>query len=264
MKLAFIGCGNMALAMMGGALRGGFCGADGIVASGPREPALSRARQAFGIRTTRDNAEAAGEAETVVLSVKPQVCETVVRGIAGAVGERALVVSIAAGKTLEWLQKRFGRPVHLVRAMPNTPAAVGAGMTAVCPNSAVTPEETERALRLFRSFGRAEVLPERLMDAAGSVGGSSPAMVFILIEAMADAAVADGMPRAQAYTFAAQAVLGGAEMVLKTGRHPAELKDAVCSPGGTTIEAVQTLEKAGFRSAVIEALRACTRKSKAV
>lgn len=264
MKLAFIGCGNMARAMMGGAIRGGFCGADEIVASGPHEPALARARREFGIRTTRSNAEAAGGAETVVLSVKPQVCGTVIHEIAGAVREDALAVSIAPGKTLAWLGKAFGRPVHLVRAMPNTPAMVGAGMTAVCPGAGVTPEEKDRALRLFSSFGRAELLPERLMDAAVSVGGSSPALVFILIEAMADAAVADGMPRAQAYTFAAQAVLGSAKMVLETGRHPAELKDAVCSPAGTTIEAVRVLEKAGFRSSVFEALQACTRRAKSV
>ncbi len=264
MKLAFIGCGNMARAMMGGAIRGGFCPPEDIIASGPHEPALSRARKEFRVATTKNNAEAARKAETVVLSVKPQVYETVIREISGDVGENSLILSIAPGKTLAWLQKTFGKPVHLIRAMPNTPAMVGAGMTAVCPGKSVSREETERALRFFSSFGRAELLPENLMDAASSVSGCSPAMVFMMIEAMSDAAVSDGMPRAKAYLFAAQAVLGSAKMALETGVLPAGLKDMVCSPGGTTIEAVRSLERTGFRSSVIEALKASTEKAKSV
>ena len=148
--------------------------------------------------------------------------------------------------------------------MPNTPAMVGEGITAMCPNDAVTPDQLETCRRLLESFGRAEVIPERLMDAVVAVSGSSPAYVFLFIEAMADAAVAEGMPRAQAYTFAAQAVLGSAKMVLETGRHPGELKDMVCSPAGTTIEAVQSLEEDGFRSAVMRAMRVCAEKSRSM
>ena len=147
-------------------------------------------------------------------------------------------------------------------ACPILPPLIGAGITGIAPGEHVTEEETALILRLFSSLGEAEVVPERLMDVVASVSGCSPAYVFMFIEAMADAAVADGMPRAQAYHFAAQAVLGSAEMVLKTGKHPGELKDMVCSPGGTTIEGLSVLEEKGMRSAVIEALRACTRKSK--
>ena len=146
--------------------------------------------------------------------------------------------------------------------MPNTPAQVGEGMTGACANERVTKEDMEQILAVTDSFGRTEVVPERLMDAVGAVSGCSPAYVFMFIEAMADAAVAQGMPRKQAYGFAAQSVLGSAKMVLETGLHPGALKDMVCSPAGTTIEGVRTLEKNGFRSAVFEALQACAEKGK--
>ena len=146
--------------------------------------------------------------------------------------------------------------------MPNTPAMVGEGMTAVCPNANVTEEELAYVLDILNAFGKTEVVSEHLMDAVVSVSGSSPAYVFMMIEAMADAAVADGMPRAQAYKFAAQTVYGSAKMVLETGKHPGELKDMVCSPGGTTIDAVCALEAHGFRDAVIAGTSACIRKSR--
>ena len=148
--------------------------------------------------------------------------------------------------------------------MPNTPALVGEGMTGVCANDLVTEDELQLVLTLLKSFGRAEVVPEYLMDTVTGVSGSSPAYVFLFLEALADAAVAEGMPRKQAYEFAAQSVLGSAKMLLETGMHPGELKDMVCSPGGTTIEAVAVLERENLRSAVIDATRACIRKSKGV
>lgn len=148
--------------------------------------------------------------------------------------------------------------------MPNTPALVGEGMTGVCANDLVKEEELQLVLTLLKSFGRAEVVPEYLMDTVTGVSGSSPAYVFLFLEALADAAVAEGMPRKQAYEFAAQSVLGSAKMLLETGMHPGELKDMVCSPGGTTIEAVAVLERENLRSAVIDATRACIRKSKGV
>lgn len=146
--------------------------------------------------------------------------------------------------------------------MPNTPALVGAGCTGVCINERVSKEETDFCLRLMESFGKASLVPESLIDAVGAVSGSSPAYVFMFIEAMADAAVAAGMPRTQAYEFAAQAVYGSAKLVLESGKHPGELKDMVCSPGGTTIEAVRVLEEKGFRSAVIEAQKSCVKAAR--
>ena len=148
--------------------------------------------------------------------------------------------------------------------MPNTPAMVGEGMTGLCANSLVTDEDTELAVKLCNSFGKTEIIPENLMDVVTGVSGSSPAYVFMFLEAMADAAVADGMPRAQAYKFAAQAVLGSAKLMLETGKHPGELKDMVCSPAGTTIQAVRILEEKGLRSAVIEAQTACVKKSRGI
>ena len=155
-----------------------------------------------------------------------------------------------------------GKARKIVRCMPNTPALVGEGCTGVSVSENVTKEETALALSLLQSFGMAQEVPERLMDAVVAVSGSAPAYVFLFIEAMADAAVAEGMPRNQAYTFAAQTVLGSAKMVLETGKHPAELKDMVCSPGGTTIDAVKVLEKRGLRSAIMEAMEACAEKSR--
>jgi pyrroline-5-carboxylate reductase len=146
--------------------------------------------------------------------------------------------------------------------MPNTPALVGEGMTGSCRNKYVTDEEYKYIMDILGSFGMVEDISEKLMDVCVSVSGSSPAYIYMLIEAMADGAVADGMPREKAYRFAAQSVLGSAKMVLETGKHPGELKDAVCSPCGTTIEAVRVLEEKGFRSSVIEAMKACVKKAR--
>ena len=206
---------------------------------------------------TPDNRQAAKESEILFLSVKPQFYPAVIAEIREEVTKEQLVITIAPGKTLEWLEEQFGKKLKLIRTMPNTPAMVGEGMTAVCPGPEVEKEELEYVLRILNTIGKTEVVEERLMDAVVSVSGSSPAYVFMMIEAMADAAVAEGMPRPLAYRFAAQAVYGSAKMVLETGKHPGELKDMVCSPAGTTIEAVRILEQKGFRSALIEAMKAC-------
>lgn len=262
MKLGFIGCGNMAKAILGGILKNGICTKEEVIASAKTQQSRRLAADTYGIRVSDDNIEVAQYADVLVLAVKPIFYAEVIGQIRDAVDERKIIVSIAPGKTLDWLFGQFGKKVKLVRCMPNTPALVGEGMTGVCSNEAVTEGELEMVLRILESCGRAEVLPERLMDAVVSVSGSSPAYVFLFIEAMADAAVADGMPRAQAYRFAAQAVLGSAKLVLETGKHPGELKDMVCSPGGTTIEAVRVLEEKGMRSAVMEAMKACTAKGR--
>lgn len=258
MTIGFIGAGNMASAIIGGILARGAAAPEDILTSGPHDHLSAR----YGVRYTADNRETAGESDVLFLSVKPQMYAPVIAEIRESVKPGQLIITIAAGKTLAWVAEQFGKPLPIIRTMPNTPAIVGEGMTAAAPNELVTETQLSLALSLLGSFGRVEIVPERLMDVVTSVSGSSPAYIFILIEAMADAAVADGMPRKQAYTFAAQAVLGSAKMVLETGKHPGELKDMVCSPGGTTIEAVRVLEEKGFRSAVIEAMKACTAVSK--
>ena len=261
MKTGFIGCGNMASAIIGGILSSGISTPEDLVASDSSPAARERIVKELKI-SSASNRETAMQSDILFLSVKPQFYPDVISEIADCVRPETMIVTIAPGKTLAWLREQFGRDLKIVRTMPNTPAMVKEGMTGVCPNAQVTEEDLARVMAILESFGKAEVVPEHLLDVVTSVSGSSPAYVFVLIEAMADGAVADGMPRAQAYKFAAQAVLGSARMVLETGRHPGELKDMVCSPGGTTMEAVRVLEEKGFRSAVIEAEKACVKKSR--
>ena len=230
MKLGFIGTGNMASAIMGGIIKNNVIPAEEIIGADLFAPGRERAQKEYGINVT----------------------------------DNQIIITIAPGKTLAWLEEQFGKEVKIVRTMPNTPAMVGEGMTAVCPNEHLTEDEIAYVKSLLESFSRAEIVPERLMDVVTAVSGSSPAYVFMLIEAMADAAVSGGMPRKQAYQFAAQAVLGSAKMVLDTGKHPGELKDMVCSPAGTTIEAVRTLEELGFRSSIIEAMKVCEEMSRSL
>jgi pyrroline-5-carboxylate reductase len=262
MKIGFIGCGNMASAMIEGILKKGIYKKEEIIVSNLTEAGAARSRERLGVVVTRDNREVAAHVPVLVLAVKPQFYEEVICQVRDLLTPEHLVVGIAPGKTLSWLEEQCGQPLRIARMMPNTPAMVGEGMTGLCVNERVREEDIQMLSALSNSFGRTELVPERLMDAVGAVSGSSPAYVYMFIEAMADAAVAQGMPRTQAYSFAAQAVLGSAKMVLEGGRHPGELKDMVCSPGGTTIEGVRTLERLGMRSAVFEALTACAEKGK--
>ncbi len=264
MKIGFIGCGNMASAMMGGIVKNQICSPKEITVHDLLPAAAERVQGAYGVVPASSNQAVVEQSQIIVLAVKPQFYEDVIREIAPSVQEDQIIVTIAPGKTLAWLAETFGKDLPIVRTMPNTPAMVGEGITAVCPNENVAPEMLDNVLEMLGGFGKAEVIPERLMDAVVAVSGSSPAYIFMLIEAMADAAVAEGMPRQQAYTFASQAVLGSAKMVLETGKHPGELKDMVCSPAGTTIEAVQVLEETGFRSSVMQAMRTCAKKSRSM
>lgn len=264
MKLGFIGTGNMATAMMRGIIENHIASPEEIIGADPFAPGRERVKEKYGIRVTADNNEVVKNAEVVILSVKPQFYADVIAGIRDDVTDSHLIITIAPGKTLSWLADQFQKPVKIVRTMPNTPAMVGEGMTGACKNAYVTDEDMEKALSILNGFGKAELIPEHMMDAVVAVSGSSPAYVFVMIEAMADAAVSGGIPRSQAYKFAAQAVLGSAKMVLETGKHPGELKDMVCSPAGTTIEAVRVLEEKGFRSAIIEAMKKCEEISKSL
>lgn len=262
MKIGCIGCGNMASALLGGMLQKEMVLPEEILASDQSAEARKKAQESFGIRVTASNREAAETAELLILAVKPQFFAQVIEEIRDVVQEQTVVLSLAPGKTIAWLTEQFKKEGKIIRTMPNTPAMVGEGMTALCASDKVSEEERNKVETLLQSVGKTAVVPETLMDTVTGVSGSSPAYVFLFIEALADAAVEGGMPRADAYRFAAQSVLGSAKMVLESGRHPAELKDMVCSPGGTTIEAVRVLEARGFRGAVIEATKACIQKSK--
>ncbi|MDY5987162.1 pyrroline-5-carboxylate reductase [Sporofaciens sp. SGI.106] len=257
MKLGFIGTGNMAGAIMGGVIKSNVFKPEEIIGADLFAPGREKVKALYGINVTDSNKEVIEKAEVVILSVKPQYYESVISEIKELVRPEQIIVTIAPGKTLGWLAEKFEKDVKIVRTMPNTPAMVGEGMTAACANEHVTKEELDYVCRILSAFGKVEVVGEHLMDVVVAVSGSSPAYVFMFIEAMADAAVSGGMPRPQAYKFAAQAVMGSAKMVLDTGKHPGELKDMVCSPAGTTIEAVRVLEQKGFRSSVIEAMMAC-------
>lgn len=256
-KIGFIGCGNMGGAMMQGILDSGKCTPQEIMISGRTEGSLAAKKESFGVQVTTDNKEVAVFADILFLTVKPQFYEAVITQIRDAVSEAQIIVTVAPGKTLAWLKEAFGKEVKIIRTMPNTPSMVKAGMMGMCSNELVTEEEIALVRDICDGFSETEVIPEHLMDVVTAVSGSSPAYVFMFIEAMADAAVAGGMPRAQAYKFAAQAVMGSAKMVLETGRHPGDLKDMVCSPAGTTIQAVRVLEEKGMRSAVMEAMMKC-------
>ena len=263
MKVGFIGGGNMASAMIGGMIQKGVVSADDILVSVRTEKSVERLTNQFGVQATTENEAVVAGSDLVFLAVKPNQIKNIINLVKNFISPEKIIVSILPGKSLQWLGTEIGKPTKLIRTMPNTPALVGEGMTGVCANL-VTEEELQLVLPLLKSFGRAEVVPEYLMDTVTGVSGSSPAYVFLFLEALADAAVAEGMPRKQAYEFAAQSVLGSAKMLLETGMHPGELKDMVCSPGGTTIEAVAVLEREKLRSAVIDATRACIRKSKGV
>ena len=262
MKIGFIGTGNMGSAMMGGMVSSGIVDASNVMASDIFQAALDRISDQLNIATSTNNRDVVDFADIVFLAVKPQYLAGAIDGIKDMDFSNKIVVSIAAGQSIEKLTELFGKKLKLIRVMPNTPALVGEAMSALSPNELVSEDEADIVLHLFESFGKAEIVPEKLQDAVVGISGSSPAYVYMFIEALADGAVAEGMPRAQAYKFAAQAVLGSAKMVLETGEHPGVLKDAVCSPGGTTIEAVATLEALGFRNAVIEAERVCVEKSR--
>lgn len=252
----------MGTAMIGGILSAGLVSPENIMAADPSEEAREKLSARFKIKVTSDNREAADFADILILAVKPQFIYQVIPGIKSAFREDTLLISIVAGQSIEALTEAFGKPLRLIRVMPNTPALVGEAMSAFSPNENASEEDLQDAAAILSSFGKCEKVPESMMDAVTGVSGSSPAYVYLLIEAMADAAVADGMPRDKAIRFAAQAVLGSAKMVLETGKHPGELKDMVCSPGGTTIEAVASLEADHFRGTIIKAQRACTEKSR--
>lgn len=261
MKIGFIGLGNMANAMIGGMLSKKMVEAGDIVGSARTRETRAIMEKKYGIKTAEDNSSVARSADILILAVKPQFFDQVIPEIRDAVREDALVVSIAAGKTIADIEALFGRKIKLVRCMPNTPALVGEGCSGLCRNERVSDEEMAGCRALMESFGMAAEVPEKLINAVAGVSGCSPAYVFLFLEALADGAVAAGMPRKQSYAFAAQAVMGSAKLMLETGKHPGELKDMVCSPAGTTIEGVRILEERGFRGAVMDAVKASVEKA---
>ena len=260
-KIGFIGAGNMAGAIIGGIIKSNLVESQNVIASAKTMTNLNKLKDEYNINVTLDAREVVKNSDIVFMAVKPNIFDGVLESVKDLIGDEKIVVSIAAGKSISSIENIIGDDKKIIRTMPNTPALVNEGMSALCPNKNIEDEELKIVKGIFDSFGKSEVVGEYLIDSVIGVSGSSPAYVFMFIEAMADAAVVGGMPRKQAYNFAAQSVLGAAKMVIESGKHPGELKDMVCSPGGTTIEAVKVLENEGMRSAVINGMASCIEKS---
>lgn len=263
MKIGFIGVGNMGYAMLKGAMT--YLDKGHITFTDHDKRKCDQVKLSTDIRYTSSNIDCVNFADVVVLAVKPQYMTEVLEEIAPMVREGQLFISPAPGKTIDWIKSYLGSKVKVVRCMPNTPALIGEGITAFSySNDPYSHEEKEAIMTFFNSFGKSVVVREDQMDMVVPVSGSAPAYVYMMIEAMADAGVLAGLARDVSYELATQTLIGAAKMVQETKEHPGLLKDKVCSPGGTTIEAVRVLEERGFRSAIIEAMNACYQKAKSM
>ena len=262
MKIGIIGLGNMGGAILGGIVSKGIVEKENVTGFDLSDALKAKAKDSYGINIAADNKEVLASSDVVILAVKPQHMGDMLSGIKDAWNKNTLIISIAAGKTIEWLESNIGSDMKIVRCMPNTPALIGEGYTGVCVNKNVNEEEKKCALNILCACGKAIEGTESHMDAVVGISGSAPAYVFMFIEAMSDAGVAAGLTRDKAYEFAASAVKGSAAIMLETGKHPGELKDMVCSPAGTTIAAVQVLEEGGFRGVVMDAVEACVERNR--
>ena len=258
MKIGIIGSGNMATALLSGFLSSNIVETENVYLSDTDEEKLA-CWKSKGVNCSTDNNLVAENSNIVIFAVKPNVLPKVLKDI--KISESKIYLSIAAGFSIEKIQGFLGDAAKVVRAMPNTPALVNCGMSSLSPNKNIEKNDIDAVKTIFDSFGKSEIVDESLIDVVIGASGSSPAYAFMFIEAMADCAVSYGMKREMAYEFCAQAVMGAAKMLLETKKHPGELKDMVCSPGGTTIEAVKTLENEGMRSAVINGMASCIEKS---
>jgi pyrroline-5-carboxylate reductase len=259
--IAFVGAGNMAGALIRGLIGTGTIPANRIIAADPDRGRLSALREQFEIRVTEDNAEAVQGATVVVLATKPQVFSQVLPGLAAAVGSDTLLISIAAGISTRMIERAFLAGARVVRSMPNTPALVGAGATAIAAGADATDEDLELAETLFRSVGISVRVPEEQIDAVTGLSGSGPAYVFAMIEALRDAGAREGLPEETALQLASQTVFGAARLLLDEKEPPEVLRDRVTSPGGTTRAGLNALADAGFADAILGAVHAATRRS---
>jgi pyrroline-5-carboxylate reductase len=264
MKIGFIGTGNMGSPLVKGIAVSGMVAPDCINIFDVDKEKASVLAGETGVNLMDGNRTVVENSDIVILAIKPSYIKPVLEECKSSFNKSKVLVSIAVGVPIKAYKDILGEEVRVVRTMPNTPAMVGEGMTLICFDKDISTGEKEIVRKLFECVGKVEELEERLMSEVTALTSSSPAYVYIFIEAMADAAVLSGIPRNLAYKLAAQAVLGSARMVLETGKHPAELKDQVCSPAGTTIEAVSSLEKNGFRHTIIAAMNECTLKAREI
>ncbi len=260
-KIGIIGCGKMGEAILSGLVRAGTILPENILIYN-RKPARSKQlEEQYGVMSVSSIQQLVSSTHVILLGAKPNGYYDLIQEVQRWLSSDQIILSIAAGHTLETLASWFAVPTKLVRLMPNTPAMVQQSMTAIMPNALISAEDLDLVIQICSTFGHCQVVPEAWIDAIIAVSGSAPAYLLVMLEAMADGAVKEGMPRDAAYQFAAQTMLGTASLFLQSGQHPGELKDAVCSPGGTTIEAVAVLEAEGFRGIIMKAMHACARKS---
>jgi pyrroline-5-carboxylate reductase len=260
-KLGFIGVGNMGEALVKGLIASKAAEPSQILVSARRPERVRELVKLYGVRSAT-NAEVARDSDVLVLAVKPQILDAVLRGIAHEVARDRLVISVAAGVPIAAIERRLQPPMRIVRAMPNTPATVGAGATAIALGEHATDVDLATAKTIFDSVGLTVVLDEVQLDAVTGLSGSGPAYIFLIIEALADAGVKVGLSRRSALQLAAQTVFGSAKLLLESGQHPGLLKDGVTSPGGTAIAGLHTLEAGGLRNVLMTAVEVATRRSR--
>jgi pyrroline-5-carboxylate reductase len=261
-KIALIGAGNMAEALVAGMLKAGVAKAEQLYATDILPERRTHLQGRYGIKTGADNGAAAAWGDVLILAVEPQIIDEVMSVITRSIKKDALIISVAAGYPISSLAQHIPPGARIVRAMPNTPTSVGAGVTALALGPGITEEDKKTAEAIFRSVGTVVTIEERLMDAVTGLSGSGPAYVYLIIEVLADGGVKMGLPRQTAQLLAAQTVLGAAKMVVESGDHPAILKDRVASPGGTTIAGLHQLEEGRLRATLINAVEAASRRSK--
>lgn len=257
-KILIIGCGAMGGAILSGCLARGLWKKDHVYVKEHSEEASRKKADRYGVHPSLDGQEA-GEADLVLIAVKPNVVPEVLEEISRYHPSR--VLSIAAAVTLETLEKGLPEGTEVIRVMPNTPASVGEGMAAIAPGTKASPAFIKEAEAIFSALGREAVVTERQLDELGALSGAGPGYAFVIIDALADAGVLIGLPRKLAIEAAAQTLYGAAKMVLETGKHPDELRDQVTSPGGTTIAGIYAMEQKGLRGALMDGVKACLDKS---
>ena len=261
-RIGFLGAGNMGEALVKGLVEARVVAADAIIVSDARDDRLVDMDRRYGVRIAKSNVDLVRESDVVVLAVKPQIMAPVLAEVASSLSRRHLVISVAAGMATATLHKMVGKDIRLIRVMPNTPALVLEGATAIAKATGLEPGDLETAQEIFGAVGKVVVLDEVLMDAVTGLSGSGPAYVALVIESLADGGVKMGLDRVTAMTLATQTVLGAAKLLLETGTHPGQLKDMVSSPGGTSITGVAALEEGGIRTTFIKAVERATLRSR--
>jgi pyrroline-5-carboxylate reductase len=261
-RIGFLGSGNMGEALVKGLVEARVVAAESIVVSDARDERLADMDRRYGVRISKSNVDLVRDSDVVVLAVKPQIMAAVLSEVASSLSRRHLVISVAAGMATATLHKMVGKDIRLIRVMPNTPALVLEGATAIAKAAGLETGDLETAQEIFGAVGKVVVLDEVLMDAVTGLSGSGPAYVALVIESLADGGVKMGLDRATAMTLATQTVLGAAKLLLETGTHPGQLKDMVSSPGGTSISGVAALEEGGIRTTFIKAVERATLRSR--